>query len=52
MGGRGGVQGLVARFLHVDSSHSGLITTNSRGRAGAGSIQEGVIIKNRRSRDD
>lgn len=36
-------------FLHVDSSHSGLITTNSRGLAGAWSIQEGVILKKRRS---
>lgn len=47
-----GIVDLLARFLHVDSSHSGLIrpTTNSRGLAGARSIQEGLIIKKRRSR--
>lgn len=50
-GGGGGIVGLLARFfLHVDSSHSGLITANSRGLAGARSIQEVVIIKKRRSR--
>lgn len=47
--GSGGIVGLLARFLHVDSSHSGLITANSRGLAGAGSVQEGVIISERRS---
>lgn len=36
-----------ARCLHVDSSHSGLISRNSRGLAGARSVQEGVIIKKR-----
>lgn len=49
-GGGCGIVGLLAQFLHVDSSHSGLITTNSKGLAGAWSIQEGVIIKKRRSR--
>ena len=49
-GGGRGIVGLLARFLHVDSSHSGLITANSKGLAGARSIQEGVIIKKRRSR--
>lgn len=49
-GGGCGIVGLLARFLHVDSSHSGLITANSTGLAGARSIQEGVIIKKRRSR--
>lgn len=50
-GGGCGIVGLLPRFLHVDSSHSGLITTNRRGLAGVQSIQEGVIIKKRRSRD-
>lgn len=49
-GGGCGIVGLLARFLHVDSSHSGLITANSKGLAGARSIQEGVIIKKGRSR--
>lgn len=43
-GGGRGIVGLLAGFLHVDSSHSGLITTNSRELAGAGFVQEGVII--------
>lgn len=34
-GGGCGIVGLLPRFLHVDSSHSGLITTNGRGLAGA-----------------
>lgn len=49
-GGGCGIVGLLARFFHVDSSHSGLITANSKGLAGARSIQEVVIIKKRRSR--
>lgn len=49
-GGGCAIVGLLARFLHVDSSHSGLISANSKGLAGARSIQEGVIIKKRRSR--
>lgn len=32
-------------FLHVDSSHSALISANSGGLAGAGSVQEGVIMR-------
>lgn len=50
-GGVCGVVGLLARFFsHVDSSHSGLITTNSRGLAAAWPIQEGVIIKEKNVR--
>ena len=44
-----GIVGLLEQFLYVDSSHSGLITIKNRGLAGARSIQEGVIIKKRRS---
>lgn len=48
-GGGDGTVGPLARFLHVDSSHSGLIITNTRALAGAGSIQKGLIILQKRT---
>lgn len=48
LGGRGQSWAYWHDFCMFDSSHSGLITANSKGLAGAGSVHGGVTVKKRK----